>query len=552
MKLYYHCIGVLLLFGVSSLWALTPKELAVSINLAGKQRMLTQKMTKEALLIQQGIDSDQNYHNLKETMQRFNRTLYGLLHGDPTLKLKACQNADVQKALKAVDQVWQPMRSNIQKILTGNATAQTYKVLQQQNIEVLQKMHEAVGRYVNQNDTSHYLKAQTINLAGKERMLTQKIAKSILEGDTTERQEAQKEFESILNALLYGDKKTGLSPTTLPQIKKLLLAAQTLWHEVRPSLHKKTLNKQEIKQSIQTLDAIMTLMDKAVTAYEKSVRKARRASQLSTLVDQFMQKQNSRYHLINLAGRQRMLTQEMVKSALLVTLGIQPEQNKKVMQKAADTFSQTLQGMYRGDERLGISSLTDTKARQQLDHIQNLWKPFVRQLDTIRQSRQKEPESLAYLITHDRELLQACNQLVQRLKQQTPQEDFIQKAHDNIIDIAGRQRMLIQKMTKEKLLILAKINPQQNRTKLQQDIETFDDVLHALKAGDPSQKIPKPANPQLRAQLQKVSALWEKLRPVYTTDSPDKKSLALMLAQHTKLLTAMDRSVRYYEELADY
>ena len=48
-------------------FALTTKQLAVSINLAGKQRMLTQKMTKEALLIKAGVEKEQNLKKLEAT-----------------------------------------------------------------------------------------------------------------------------------------------------------------------------------------------------------------------------------------------------------------------------------------------------------------------------------------------------------------------------------------------------------------------------------------------------------------------------------------------------
>ena len=47
--------------------ATTKQEMGVVINLAGKQRMLTQKMSKEILLIAAGVDVDANKENLKKT-----------------------------------------------------------------------------------------------------------------------------------------------------------------------------------------------------------------------------------------------------------------------------------------------------------------------------------------------------------------------------------------------------------------------------------------------------------------------------------------------------
>lgn len=62
-----------------SVFALNTKELAVSINLAGKQRMLTQKMTKEVLLVKAGIKKEENLKNLRASRDLFHQTLNGLI-----------------------------------------------------------------------------------------------------------------------------------------------------------------------------------------------------------------------------------------------------------------------------------------------------------------------------------------------------------------------------------------------------------------------------------------------------------------------------------------
>ena len=49
-----------------------------AINLAGKQRMLTQKMSKEFLLIGLQIDQAKNLRRLRATRNLFDRTLTGL------------------------------------------------------------------------------------------------------------------------------------------------------------------------------------------------------------------------------------------------------------------------------------------------------------------------------------------------------------------------------------------------------------------------------------------------------------------------------------------
>ena len=62
--------------------AVTASEYATVINLAGRQRMLTQKMSKEVLLVALGHDADANKANLRNTASLFDRTLKGLKDGD--------------------------------------------------------------------------------------------------------------------------------------------------------------------------------------------------------------------------------------------------------------------------------------------------------------------------------------------------------------------------------------------------------------------------------------------------------------------------------------
>lgn len=65
----------------------TSKQMAVKINLAGKQRMLTQKMSKESLLISLKIAPEQNKKSIKATAKLFEQTLIGLQAGNQSLGL---------------------------------------------------------------------------------------------------------------------------------------------------------------------------------------------------------------------------------------------------------------------------------------------------------------------------------------------------------------------------------------------------------------------------------------------------------------------------------
>lgn len=153
--------------------AQTKQQSGNVINLAGKQRMLTQKMSKEALLIAKGIDVDANKASLAKTVALFDKTLKGLISGDESLKLPATTDKDILAQLKIVSDLWEPFKVAIEK---GDLEA-----INKQNIPLLKNMNKAVGMYAKASGSKLDPKmATTINLAGKQRMLSQKMTKELL------------------------------------------------------------------------------------------------------------------------------------------------------------------------------------------------------------------------------------------------------------------------------------------------------------------------------------------------------------------------------------
>ncbi len=540
--------------------ALTTKELAISINLAGKQRMLTQKMTKEALLVKSGIEKKQNLEKLKKTRDLFDKTLKGLIQSDKSLKLKACKDEKVQKQLQRVLKLWKEFDSNIQKVIAANATDKVYQDIEKQNLILLKEMNKAVTLYVSQSKQKTSKRAQAINLSGKERMLTQKMAKDLLlisqKIDSKKNKQDLKKtanlFEKILHGLQKGDQKLGLEGTKLPAIQKQLHKGEKLWKEIHPMFKRALKDKKVLHQTINQLDTLLVEMNKAVKKFEKSIAREKRALQLSALVNQFMQKKNIENHIINLAGKQRMLTQKICKQALLVSLNIDKAENKEGLQKSYKLYDKTLNGFVKGDKTLNLPASKNPKIISYVKVIRKEWQPFVKSVKKVISSNKKESSSLSYIVSCNESLLKKSNQLVQLFKKSGAKKSFLEKARLNIVDIAGRQRMLTQKMTKEKLLILAKVNIKDNSKKLHKSISMFDNSLKALIGGDKSLKIPKPSNTNIKKQLKKVEGLWERLKPIYLKDQINKQELQTIVKENPILLKEMNKAVHLSEIAIDY
>ena len=131
------------------------------INLAGRQRMLTQKMSKEILLFQierehSGNDSETQAAGVRNTMKIFNTTLSALKNSGPaplSLDLKKtefrhCPKAEepVYSQLEKVSRMWEIFSSHLEAVLKGKDEVQAnLDWITENNILLLKEMNKAVG-----------------------------------------------------------------------------------------------------------------------------------------------------------------------------------------------------------------------------------------------------------------------------------------------------------------------------------------------------------------------------------------------------------------------
>lgn len=248
------------------------------INLAGKQRMLTQKMSKEALLIAKGIDSAGNTENLKITSALFDKTLTGLINGDADLGLEKTEDAAIVDQLSKVTAMWATFNESIQKVITGDISSATLQAIADQNVPLLKEMNAAVQMYAKASGSSlDKGMATTINLAGKQRMLTQKMTKELLlvaNGIDTDANKASLGktvalFEKTLTGLIEGDADLGLPATTDKDILAQLGKVEALWAEYKPILDSADISEAGLQSAAAKNLPLLKNMNAAVQMYEK-------------------------------------------------------------------------------------------------------------------------------------------------------------------------------------------------------------------------------------------------------------------------------------------
>ncbi len=112
----------------------------------------------------------------------------------------------------------------------------------------------------------------------------------------------------------------------------------------------------------------------------------------------------------------------------------------------------------------------------------------------------------------------------------------------NDINVAGRQRMLSQRLAKEALMVAAGVESKQT---LASTIDLFERSHQALLQGDPHQGIHAARDPGLRHQLEKVGTLWRRYRKAIETyvTTPDTQSLRRIHDLAPVVLKEMNKAV---------
>ncbi len=121
-----------------------------TINVAGAQRMLSQKMTKEALLIVQGVGERTM---LDGTIKSFELAHKDLLVGNAERKITAFEDLEIQQQMQAVDKLWQQMKVRLEQTL-AKQDQQSIRQLQDQSVALLKDMNIAVLMMTRQAEVS--------------------------------------------------------------------------------------------------------------------------------------------------------------------------------------------------------------------------------------------------------------------------------------------------------------------------------------------------------------------------------------------------------------
>ncbi len=237
------------------------------INVAGKQRMLTQKITKEVFWLQ--YHSSDEYTTLDTSIDEFKHSLNDLIHGNDARGIYAPPKPCIAEQLHQIDALWQNFKNYLQEFKALLRETKTLKEDVPKKSEYILNISDNVVKAM----VHARLAGKLIDDAGRQRMLTQKIAfhlsQYLMNGQSehiTSFFHAFALYQSTLERFLHNQTLMGI-----PELNAVLTKNKTVWYGYSAYVIELMDKQRDLNQTLLKVKDInvvlLNAMDNAVDAY---------------------------------------------------------------------------------------------------------------------------------------------------------------------------------------------------------------------------------------------------------------------------------------------
>ncbi len=243
--------------------------------------------------------------------------------------------------------------------------------------------------------------------------------------------------------------------------------------------------------------------------------------------------------IINISGKQRMLTQKMSKE--IFYLKYKQSTDFRELTSAVDTFENNLHDLMYGNSVKGIYLPQNLKIKTKLEEVNSIWIPFKKEIESIKEAVTSVKSDLETLTGRTTTLLAESDKVVKMTVKY--------KMSGKFIDDAGRQRMLSQRMglfierylrtdNEEDFLNFVRARNLYNET-----INKFinDEEVKAL--------------PEVMQRVKKTYAYWKAhekyVLNILKIENSINDSISYIYEKNIKLLNTMDEAVWLYTDYSE-
>lgn len=218
------------------------------INQAGKLRLLSQHIPAVACVMIYSNDAESMVPLLTASIDQYERILTALRDGDPEMGIFGAEEKPrILKYHSDLTTFWGPFRAASENIVAGKRVEESLIFISKENMALLELAKALVGeiraKYSNPTEITES-EALLIDLSGRQRMLTQKMAKESCGietgndalGSLDDLNKTSALFETTLLALANGMPMAGLAPPPTEQIQQSLQDALGGWQDTKAVL----------------------------------------------------------------------------------------------------------------------------------------------------------------------------------------------------------------------------------------------------------------------------------------------------------------------------
>jgi len=227
----------------------------------------------------------------------------------------------------------------------------------------------------------------------------------------------------------------------------------------------------------------------------------------------------SRYELesdaadrIRLADHLTMLTQRVAAASCALTSDVAIEESHDDLENAADQIAIILDALRNGNQDLHIlGPETNRRLLHDLDALTAEWGETRDAVASVLADGHNV-EQAHVIDDHNLTLLELSMRLLSDIEGEYTNPYEITQADAMLLNIAGRQRMLTQKMAKDACEIWTEYHADEGRADLTVTMGMFENSLLALRNGMPAAGIMAAPTPEIEADLEDLLGRWAVLK----------------------------------------